>query len=140
VRFIDGVTVEATVSFVGLSADTATRTYPVEALMRNISQEIADGVTCEMAVTLAPIEAVAVSRSALVFSDAGQLGVRIADAEDTARFVPIEIVDDGREHVWITGLDGPARVIVVGQDFVKDGDPVEAASAADSGLTSESPT
>ena len=41
-----------TVSFVGLSADKATRTYPVEARMANPDAAIADGVTCEMAVTL----------------------------------------------------------------------------------------
>ena len=43
----------------------------------------------------------------------------------------IAIVDDGREMVWVSGLKGAVRVIVVGQDFVKDGGPVEAVSAAE---------
>jgi multidrug efflux system membrane fusion protein len=131
IRFIDGKTVNGTVSFVSLSADKATRTYRVEARMPNPSAEIADGVTCEMTVTLAPMQAAAVPRSALVFSDAGALGVRIADDRSLARFVPVALVDDGRETVWVTGIDKPTRVIVVGQDFVKDGDPVEAVTAAD---------
>ncbi len=129
VRFIDNRTVEGKVTYVGLSADKATRTYPVEAHIANPDAAIPDGVTCEMAVTTEPIEASAVPRSALVFSDAGVLGVRIADDQSLARFMPVSIVDDGRESVWVTGLDKAARVIVVGQDFVKDGDPVEAVSA-----------
>ena len=43
-----------------------------------------------------------------------------------AQFVPVTIIDDGRDSIWVTGIDSPTRVIVVGQDFVKDGDLVEA--------------
>lgn len=134
VRFIDGSKVAATVRFVGLSADKATRTYPVEAEMANADAAIGDGVTCEMAVRLAPIEATAVSRSALVFSDDGRLGVRVADADNKAKFMPVDLVDDGREVVWVTGLTGATQVIVVGQDFVTDGDQVEAVSATEAGV------
>ena len=129
-RFIDDTKMTGTVSFIGLSADKATRTYRVEARMPNPGTAIADGVTCEMAIALEPVDAAAVPRSALVFSDDGRLGIRIADNNSQARFVPVAIVDDGRESVWVTGLGESARVIVIGQDFVKDGDPVEAVSAA----------
>ena len=39
----------------------------------------------------------------------------------------------------MTGIEGATRVIVVGQDFVKDGDPVEAVSAADAEDNQEPP-
>ena len=130
VRFIDEKLVQATVSFVGLSADKATRTYPVEAKMANLDAAIPDGVSCEMTVSLAPVEASSVARSALVFSDDGRLGVRVVTDANEARFMPVSIVDDGRENVWVSGLDGQTRVIVVGQDFVKDGDQVEAVPMA----------
>jgi multidrug efflux system membrane fusion protein len=83
-----------------------------------------------MSIALEPMQAAAVPRSALVFSDEGRLGIRIADEKSQARFVPVDIVDDGREAVWVSGIDQPVRVIVVGQDFVKEGDTVEAVSAA----------
>ena len=35
-------------------------------------------------------------RSALIFSDEGELGVRIADDKSQARFMPVKIVDDQR--------------------------------------------
>jgi multidrug efflux system membrane fusion protein len=131
VRFIDGSKVTGTVDFVSLSADKATRTYPVEAKMANPKGAIADGVTCEMTVTLDSTEATAIPRSALIFSDEGHLGVRIAQDDSTVKFFPVDLVDDARDVVWVTGISKASRVIVVGQDFVKDGDKVEAVSAAE---------
>jgi multidrug efflux system membrane fusion protein len=130
VTFIDGRKATGTITFISLSAEKATRTYPVEAKIANADAAIADGVTCEMSIALEPMQAAAVPRSALVFSDEGRLGIRIADENSQARFVPVDIVDDGREAVWVSGIDQPVRVIVVGQDFVKEGDTVEAVSAA----------
>jgi len=135
VRFIDGATKTGTVSYVGVSADKATRTYPVQARMENRDAAVGDGVTCEMMVETAPIEAVSVPRSALIFDDEGGLGIRVVDAESRARFLPVTIVDDGLDSVWVTGVSGPTRVIVVGQDFVKDGDQVEAVLVADTPRT-----
>jgi membrane fusion protein, multidrug efflux system len=139
VRFVEGEQVNGTINFVGLSAEPATRTYKVRARMVNPDAAIADGLTCEMSIALAPIEAVSVPRSSLVFSDEGRLGVRIVGEDDTVRFMAIDIVDDQQASVWITGIDAPARVIVVGQDFVKDGDLVEAVSTADADDEAEPP-
>ena len=131
IRFIDGATTSGEINYVGVSADKATRTYPVQARMTNPDGAIGDGVTCEMVVATDPFPAVSVPRSALVFSDEGGLGVRLVDADSKARFVPVAIVDDAIGSVWVTGIDGPARIIVVGQDFVRDGDAVEAVLIAD---------
>ncbi len=105
VRFIDNNTVAGKVNFVSLSADTATRTYRVEATMANADASIPDGVTCEMVVDLGTIQAVAVPRSAIVFSDDGRLGVRIADSQSRAQFVPVKVVDDAIDVIWLTGID-----------------------------------
>lgn len=125
VRFIDGTTKQGKVSFVALSGNTSTRTYRVEAKIPNADAKTPDGVTCEMAVDLEPEMAAPVPRSALIFSDAGELGVRVANADNTAKFVPVGIVDDTQDVLWVTGLQPETRVIVVGQDFVKDGDAVD---------------
>jgi multidrug efflux system membrane fusion protein len=100
--------------------------------MANPKATIADGVTCEMTVSLPAVMAVAVPRSALIFSDDGRLGVRTVTADNKAAFVPVTVVDDGVDTVWLTGLTGATtQVITVGQDFVRDGDPVQAAPASD---------
>jgi len=130
IRLIDGTTVAGTVGFVGITADKATRTYQVEATMPNPDAVIADGVSCEMTVTLAPIMAAAVPRSALVFADNGQLGIRIADENNLVQFVQVGIVDDSSDIFWVTGIDRPMAVITVGQEFVSEGDLVTAVPAA----------
>ncbi len=73
VRFIDGTQGRPAPSTSSASAPTrrraptrSRRAWPTP------TRAIADGVTCEMVVTLAPIEAASVPRSALVFSDDGQ--------------------------------------------------------------------
>ena len=139
IRFIDNGTKRAEVSFVSLSADAATRTYRVETRMTNADAAIPDGVTCEMVVDLGTIEAVPVPRSAIVFSDDGRLGVRIADSASRAQFVPVQIVDDGTDDIWLTGIDKASRVIVVGQEFVKEGELVQAVSAANAAVKAEPP-
>ncbi len=136
VRFIDGSKAKGTVSFVGLAANTQTRTYPVEIKVPNADGRIPDGVTCELSVMLDPVEATAVPRSALVFSDEGKLGVRIIDG-NVARFVPVGIVEDQPTTVWVSGLTGTTQLIVSGQDFVTDGDTVEVIKTDDTNAKPE---
>lgn len=131
VRLIDGKTTTGTVSFVSLTADKATRTYRVEVKLENADATIADGVSCEISVSLAPVVAVRVPLSALVFSDAGELGLRTVDEQSRAQFQPVALVDDERGAVWVSGVEKVTRVITIGQDFVRDGDPVDAVTASE---------
>ena len=64
-------------------------------------------------------------RSALTFSSAGDLGVRIVDADNKVAFVRVSVVDDQQENMWVRGIADLARVIVQGQDFVREGQMVE---------------
>jgi multidrug efflux system membrane fusion protein len=131
VRLVDGTTATGSVNFVSLTADKATRTYRIEVKIPNPDAAIADGVSCEIVVSLEPVVAVKVPLSALVFSDAGELGLRTVDEQSRAQFQPVTLVDDERGAVWVSGLEKPTRVITVGQDFVRDGDPVEAVTASE---------
>jgi multidrug efflux system membrane fusion protein len=51
----------------------------------------------------------------------GEVGVKLVDESDTVRFAPVEILREDTNGLWITGLASTARMIVVGQDFVIDG-------------------
>ncbi|RMH46278.1 MAG: efflux RND transporter periplasmic adaptor subunit, partial [Alphaproteobacteria bacterium] len=63
--------------------------------------------------------------SALTLDDDGRLGVRII-RDGRARFVPVRVIRDTADGLWIAGLDETADVIIVGQEFVGDGKPVTA--------------
>jgi multidrug efflux system membrane fusion protein len=70
-----------------------------------------------------------VPRSALTFSAEGKLGVRAVDGEGKVSFVPVMVVEDGESQLWVAGIAPELRVIVQGQDFVKEGELVEAVPA-----------
>ena len=67
-----------------------------------------------------------ISRSALTISAAGDVGVRVVGAGDKVAFVPVHIVEDLQDTMWVSGVADDARVIVRGQDFVRDGQVVAA--------------
>ena len=56
--------------------------------MPNADGAIPDGITAEVALPLAPVPATRVPRSALTFSSAGELGVRVVDDDGIVGFVP----------------------------------------------------
>lgn len=138
VRLITGGDARGRIRFVSKSASQTTRTYRVEVEVANPEGAIPDGITSEVAISLAPEPATRVPRSALTFSSSGDLGVRIVDAQNKVAFVPVTVSEDEQTHMWVAGVADGAKVIVQGQDFVREGQTVEAvpASAAPQALSS----
>ena len=129
VRLVTGQTATGRIRFVSKSASQTTRTYRVEVEMSNPDGAIPDGITAEVAIPMASTPATRVPRSALTFSSKGELGVRTVGAEGAVNFVPITVVEDEQAHMWVAGVAQGARVIVQGQDFVREGQHVEAMAA-----------
>lgn len=135
IKLVDGQTAIGRVRFVSKSASATTRTYRVEVAIDNADGAIPDGITCEVQLALAAVQAVRVPRSSLTFSSAGELGVRVVNENDTVAFVPVQVLADGQVQMWVDGIASGSRVIVQGQDFVREGQrvapvPHQAASAS----------
>ena len=80
---------------------------------------------------MAPTPAARLPRSALTIASTGDIGVRTVGADGTVGFHRVSIVEDEQSNMWVAGIPDGARVIVQGQDFVREGqtvDPVEATS------------
>ena len=131
VRLVTGETVGGKIRFVAKTASPTTRTYRIEILLPNTDGAIPDGITAEVAIPLAPIAATSVPRSALTFASNGDLGVRTVDQSGTVGFVPVKVVEDGETAMWLDGIADGSRVIVQGQDFVREGQHVEAMPTVD---------
>jgi multidrug efflux system membrane fusion protein len=131
VRLITGETVHGKVRFVSKTASQTTRTYRIEIELPNADGAIPDGISAEVSIPLAPIAATSVARSALTFSSTGDLGVRIVDANGIVGFVAVNVIEDEQTVMWVGGVPDGARVIVQGQDFVREGQHVEAVPAAE---------
>jgi multidrug efflux system membrane fusion protein len=133
IRLATGETAEGKIRFVSKSASATTRTYRVEVQVPNADGAIPDGITAEVSLKLKAAPATRIPRSALTFSSGGDLGVRIVGEGDKVGFVTVTIAEDAQTQMWVNGIADGARVIVQGQDFVREGEkvtPVQAASAA----------
>jgi multidrug efflux system membrane fusion protein len=131
VRLVTGVTARGKIRFVAKTASPSTRTYRVEVQLPNADGAIPDGITVEVSLPLAPLPATRVPRSALTISSKGDIGVRTVSEDDIVGFVPVSIVEDEQNIMWVGGVADGARVIVQGQDFVREGQKVEPVVAAE---------
>ncbi|MDO9411796.1 MAG: efflux RND transporter periplasmic adaptor subunit [Pseudolabrys sp.] len=130
VRLVTSQTVKGRVRYVSKSASATTRTYRVEVEMPNADRSIPDGITAEVIISLKPEPATKVARSALTISSTGDIGVRIVDGEDKVQFVPVRIIEDQQDMMWLSGVKDGARIILRGQDFVREGQKVATVDAA----------
>ena len=130
VRLVTTQTVKGRVRYVSSSASATTRTYRVEVELPNADHKIPDGITAEVVVSLNAVAATKAPRSALTISSAGDIGVRVVDAADKVQFVPVHIVEDQQDTMWLAGIPADARIIVRGQDFVREGQKVATVDAA----------
>jgi multidrug efflux system membrane fusion protein len=131
IRLVTGETATGKVRFVSKSASPSTRTYRIEVEAPNPKGIIPDGITAEVAIPLAPVDATQVPRSALTFSSSGDIGVRTVDPQGSTAFTPVKVLEDDQNRMWVTGVAKGARVIVKGQDFVREGQTVEPIEASD---------
>lgn len=123
---VSGERIEGKVRFVSKSSDSATRTFRVELEIPNPQGKIRDGITAEMHVSGREVQAHRISPAILALDEKGHIGVRIVDDKKKVQFVPVEIVADTTEGVWVSGLPAKATIITVGQDYVSAGQEVRA--------------
>lgn len=119
-----GTRLQGRVRFLSRAADPTTRTFRVEIDVANPGLTIRDGQTAEIAISTKSAQAHLIPQSALTLDDRGRLGLRTVTWENTAEFVPVTLLRDSTEGVWVTGPTPRADIIVVGQDYVTDGAPV----------------
>ena len=129
VRLVTGQKATGRIRYIAPSASDTTRTYRVEVELKNPDGAIPDGITAEVVIPMEPMPASRVPRSALTFSSTGDLGVRVVNGNAKVDFVPISVVEDDQNHMWVAGIPDGARVIVQGQDFVREGQNVVAVPA-----------
>lgn len=123
---VTGQTAEGTLAYIAPAADAATRTFRIELEIANPDGSLRDGVTADIRVPLESEKAHRLSPAALTLNDAGQIGVRIVEDRGIVRFVPLTLLGEADDGVWAAGLPDSVDVIVVGQEFVVDGQRVEA--------------
>ena len=114
------------VKYVAPSADPQTRTFRVEILVDNADGAIRDGLTASAAIALEPSIAYRVLPSWVSLADDGRIGLKLLDENDVVEFAPVTILAQTKEGFWVSGPPEDRRVITFGQEYVLNGQKVEA--------------
>ena len=120
-QLVTGEIINSRLSFVSKSATPSTRSFRVEAEVENPNGLIRDGITATMQINTNKILATKISPSIMLLSDAGSLGVRIVNDDAIVEFIPIKILEDTQDGIWITGIQNSSNLIVRGQGYVENG-------------------
>jgi membrane fusion protein, multidrug efflux system len=121
---VTGETVEGRVRFVGSRAEQTTRTFRIEVELPNPDAKLRDGVSADVKIPVNRIAAQKISPGILVLDDTGTVGVR-AVTDGIVRFLPVRVISDGPDGMWVAGLPDRINVITVGQEFVTNGERVK---------------
>lgn len=124
-RLISGQMLEGVVRFIAKTAEQETRTFRVELAVPNKDNVLPAGITAEIIVAAEAVTAHLMSPAFLVLNDKGAIGVRLVGADKIARFQEVSVLEDSNDGVWVGGLPEKVTIITVGQEFVRDGQPVD---------------
>ncbi len=119
------------IRFIAAAANPQTRTFRVELEVDNPDGAVPAEMTAVMRLPLNRVMTHRITPAILTLNDAGVLGLRVVEADDDddpetgrVRFVPVEIIEDTAEGLFVAGLPEEVTLITVGQEFVKDGERV----------------
>lgn len=128
-ELLTGQRVAGEVTYLARAADNISRSYRIEVEVDSSFQDIRQGITAEILVDSANIQAHLVPSSALTLDDSGLIGVKTIGANNTVEFHNVSIVGDNTSAmnpgVWVTGLNGTVNLITLGQEVVFPGQQVQ---------------
>lgn len=126
INLASGKLVNGQVNYIAPSADSATRTFLIEIDIENADGAIRDGITARAEIKLKPVMAYRLSPSWITLADNGQIGVRSLTENDEVKFVAVKLIAQSKTGFWVAGLNPGDRIISLGQEYVVDGEIVEA--------------
>lgn len=115
---LTGELVEGNITFISQSADKVTRSYRIEMTVSNPDFALRAGITSELVVPVATRLAHRISPAILILDDEGKLGVRTVNANSRVEFYHIDVISEGPDGIWVTGLPDRVNLITVGQEIV----------------------
>ena len=125
INLIDATSLQGSISYISKSANPSTRTYKIEATVSNKDGSIREGLSADMLVPLREVLAHLIPSYLISLNDEGELGVKVL-IDTKVKFSKIQIVEDTVDGLWVTGLPEKATVITVGQEYVINGQIVNA--------------
>lgn len=122
------LSLEGKVNYVARVADSQTRTFSVEVISEPHDALTAGGMAL-VSLDLDQVSAYQVPNSALVLNEQGDLSLKVVDTKGVVDSIAVRLIEPASEGVWVAAREGrlpqQARVVVVGQMLVSDGESVD---------------
>lgn len=139
IEFATGQEREGKIRYVAARADEGTRTFRVEIELPNPDNEIRSGISAKATIPTGSVMAHFLSPAELSLNEAGMLGVKTVSQDNQVEFHEAKIVMSDAEGAWVTGLPPEARIITLGQGYVRIGEKIRIAEEDDgAGIASSS--
>ena len=119
-----GEEVEGFIDYVSPISDPETKTFEVVVKVENKNLRYKDGLSSMISINKGEVLAHKISPSILALGNDGQLGVKVIVQGNVVKFKEIEIIEDTSEYMLVTGLDKNEKIIIVGQQYVSNGEKV----------------
>jgi multidrug efflux system membrane fusion protein len=115
----------ATISYISSSIDDVTKTFAIEAIIKDETFPI--GATVTASLPLSKALSYKITRSALTIDSNSNIGILHIDKDNKAQFLAAIIIEDNQDNLWIKcDSQAPLRVITNGSGFVTPGTTVTA--------------
>lgn len=131
-KLITGEELPGKISFISAIADSATRSFSLEAEIEQSGKPLPAGVSASLQIPVENVQAYLISPSALALGTRGEMGVKVANIDDIVEFYQVKLISTDSSGAWVTGIPDGAKVITLGQGFVNAGDQVEPVAEPDS--------
>ena len=110
---------------IAAKANKATRTFNVEITLDNTDAQLRAGMTAEAEVIIGEVRAVKISPAHLNVQDDGQLTVKIVNAKNRVKIVPVNLVRTAGNFAFISGIEDDIILLTAGQAFLSTGELVK---------------
>ena len=119
-----GEEVEGSIDYVSPISDPETKTFEIVVKVKNKDLRYKDGLSSMISINKGEVLAHKISPSILALGDEGQLGVKVIAKGNEVEFKDIKIIEDTNEYMLVTGLNEKEKIIIVGQQYVSNGEKV----------------
>ena len=119
-----GEEVKGFIDYVSPISDPGTKTFEIVVKVKNKDLRYKDGLSSMISINKGEVLAHKISPSILALGDEGQLGVKVISKDNEVEFKDITIIEDTSEYMLVTGLSEKEKIIIVGQQYVSNGEKV----------------
>jgi len=119
-----GESVNGKIDYISPFSDPNTKTFEIVVIVDNQDLKFKDGLSSMISINKGEVLAHKISPSILSLGDDGELGVKVIDEGNKVLFKKINIIEDTSDFMLVTGLDSQEQLIIVGQQYVSNGEEV----------------